>query len=198
MLGIGSQDYQYSFLERMGGMSEAQLRKTFDVFGASVEGLAFGNNNVENISKLSSNVTSLMQGLGIDADFEHETKIKMADLDKGIKTAIENIVSGKDINAAVAGTVLGNLVGGAGRGAALGGFGGPTGALVGSILGGILGLVRGISTAAKEAKNKKESNKRIELMIQQQYSKMLDQLTLYMQQRAQEAEQKFEKSIRRF
>ena len=30
-------------------------------------------------------------------------------------------------------------------------------------------------------------------MIQQQYSKMLDQLTLYMQQRAQEAEQKFEK-----
>ena len=56
-----------------------------------------------------------MQGLGIDADFERETGgIKMADLDKGIKTAIENIVSGKDINAAVAGTVLANLVGGAG------------------------------------------------------------------------------------
>lgn len=200
MLGIGTemQDYQYSFLERMGGMNEGQLRKTFDTFGASVENLAFGKDTVQNISKLSGNVTGLVQGLGIDADLERETGIKMADLDKGIKTAIDNIVSGKDINAAVAGTVLANLVGGVGRGAALGGFWGPTGALVGSILGGILGLVRGISTAAKDAKNKKESNKRIKLMIQQQYSKMIDELTSYVQERAQEAEDKFEKSIRRF
>ena len=200
MLGIGTemQDYQYSFLERMGGMSETQLRQTFDVFGASIENLAFGKDNVENISKLSGNVTGLMQGLGIDADFERETGINMTELDKGIKTAIENIVSGKDINASIAGTVLANLVGGMAGGAATGGFAGPTGAMVGTIVGGIFGLIKGISTASKDAKNKKDSNKRIKLMIQQQYSKMMNELTLYMQERAQEAEDKFEKSIRRF
>lgn len=200
MLGIGTemQDYQYSFLERMGGMSEGQLRQTFDVFGASIENLAFGKDTMQNISKLSGNVTGLMQGLGIDADFERETRIKMTELDKGIKTAIENIVSGKDINAAVAGTVLANLGGGMAGGAATGGFAGPTGALVGTIVGGIFGLIKGISTASKDAKNKKDSNKRIKLMIQRQYSKMMNELTLYMQERAQEAEDKFEKSIRRF
>ena len=197
MLGVGQKDYTYSFLERMGGMSEDQLKSTFDVFDTSLNAIAFNEDKTQAISDLSTNMTELMSGLGIDADFERETKIKMSELDKGIKTAIDNIVAGKDINAAFAGTVLSNIVGGAGLGTTIGGATG-VGALVGTVVGGLIGLVGGVVTAGKEMRNTKENNKRMQLMVQREYSKMMDQLSTYMQERTQAAEQKFEQNVRRF
>ena len=197
MLGVGQKDYTYSFLERMGGMSEDQLKSTFDVFDTSLNAIAFNEDKTQAISDLSTNMTELMSGLGIDADFERETGIKMSELDKGIKTAIDNIVAGKDMNAAFAGTVLSNIVGGAGLGTTIGGATG-VGALVGTVVGGLIGLVGGVVTAGKEMRNTKENNKRMQLMVQREYSKMMDQLSTYMQERTQAAEQKFEQNVRRF
>ena len=141
MLGIGVDDYTYSFLERFGGMNKQQLERTFDKFSSSVDKVVANAKSPESYVELSNSVVGLMRNLGIDKDFEVETGINATQLSKGINQMMQDIQDGNISGWDTTGKILANLGAGAAGGAAISGYFGPSAALVGTIVELIVALV---------------------------------------------------------
>lgn len=223
MTGRASDDYEYSFLERMGALSESQVDKLFAPITSAAEELKnidegdkeFGKKFEEKLDQSIDNLKDLSHQLGIEHAMDEE--LKKAGIDKGFDGLLDFMKEQRTYNisdeAGQAGIGAAMIAGGA----ALGGVGiaaasaaastpamisvaagssalGPVGLVVGGII--LLGVgIQSVVRAVQSGKEKKKQNKLFAEQMTEQYQSIVNNMVLFAKTKQQESNQNFVDSL---
>lgn len=179
MVGMASTDNMYSFAERYGGLSEAEINEMYEPFKQhleelnSINGAKNPDKVIEAISNINDDLWNMAEELGLDADMEElgitrqQTKQWLLDVRTGVK-------SKEEVAEEYALTVTQFTVGGAAAGAIGGSAFAGVGAGPGALLGAALGFIGG-NVAADQSKRKAQAhNRKIINQLKTDYMQMLN------------------------
>lgn len=179
MVGMASTDNMYSFAERYGGLSEAEINEMYEPFKQhleelnSIDGAKDPDKVIEGISNINNDLWNMAEELGLDGDMEElgitrqQTEQWLLDVRTGVKSRSEvaaeyAMIVSKDVAfGAAAGAIGGSAFAGVGAGP-------------GALLGGVLGLVGGHIEAEIYKKEVEAHNKEVTDQLKTEYMQMLN------------------------
>lgn len=179
MVGMASTDNMYSFAERYGGLSEAEINEMYEPFKQhleelnSINGAKNPDKVIEAISNINDDLWNMAEELGLDADMEElgitrqQTEQWLLDVRTGVKSKAE-------VAEEYALTVTQFTVGGAAVGAAGGSAFAGVGAGPGALLGAALGFIGGNIAADQSKREAQAHNKKITNQLKTEYMQMLN------------------------
>lgn len=179
MVGMASTDNMYSFAERYGGLSEAEINEMYEPFKQhleelnNIDGAKDPDKVIEGISNINNDLWTMAEELGLDGDMEElgitrqQTEQWLLDVRTGVKSRSEvaaeyAMIVSKDVAfGAAAGAIGGSAFAGVGAGP-------------GALLGGVLGLVGGHVEAEIYKKEVEAHNKEVTDQLKTEYMQMLN------------------------
>lgn len=179
MVGMASTDNMYSFAERYGGLSEAEINEMYEPFKQhleelnSINGAKNPDKVIEAISNINDDLWNMAEELGLDADMEElgitrqQTKQWLLDVRTGVK-------SKEEVAEEYALTVTQFTVGGAAAGAIGGSAFAGVGAGPGALLGAALGFIGGNIAADQSKREAQAHNRKIINQLKTDYMQMLN------------------------
>lgn len=205
MFGMMSTDYAYSFAERFGGLTSAQIDEMFSEFQTSYDEIiskAEGEKyTIGDMSDLASSIQSMADELGITSDLEKEMGMSFESLIEALQSYYDasstdgervlNVLARIGVGAAtgvVAGGVTGGVIG-AGVGSAVTG---TAGAVAGGVVGAVAGLISGIVSLFSSDK----TNKANLSSAQELFNQLLASMTSYSAYKQRQRQIDFNNSIR--
>lgn len=217
MTGRMSTDYLYSFAERFGGMSEKEINNLYSSFQESSQQLVDAINNddgydskdiVKSVNNMFGDLSKMAEDLGIDADFEAETSMSLAEFGDKLSNMLANAKSESDINWSTLGVLGNEIVMGAGTGALMGGTVGLAAAstgigavtapgvfAAGTIGGAVIGLFLGAIKAQEANENMVNYNKQIAKQSKEVFDNALQSMLQYSLRKKRQAEIDFNKTL---
>lgn len=201
-VGLTSDDYTYSFVERYGGWSEEKVQESFGKLKMSLDGINLQNSkDVRNVFNTAfDELESYAKQTGIDQYFTKDAmgftfeELKNELIEYGTRpggweqlgSALATSGSTAAAGALLGGLVFGSLGAGAGSVVPFAGTaaGGTVGAGAGAVIGGILGLVGGIVLAGIQMSDTRKSNKQAAKQLQSNFNNVIMSMTEFsLQQR---------------
>lgn len=179
MVGMASTDNMYSFAERYGGLSEAEINKMYEPFKQhleelnSIDGAKDPDKVIEGIQNINNDLWNMAEELGLDGDMEElgitrqQTEQWLLDVRTGVKSRAE---VAEEYAATVTLYTVGSAAVGAVGGSAFAGVGAGPGAL----FGGVLGLVGGHIVAEEQKKEAEAHNKEVTDQLKTEYVQILN------------------------
>lgn len=210
MTGRMSTDYLYSYAERFGGMSEGEIRNLYsqfeskakDIYKAMSKGDALDSkDNVKNLKALADEVATLVDDLGLSADFEAETGMTVDSYLNELTRNINSMMSEGEMNK----RILTEAADVAKTGLAVGGIAGviatfiaPGSGLAFMLAGGVLGGLLGAIDASLQNEKQEDINLKLQEQSKQVFDNMLSSLLQYSLSKRREAEIEFNRNSNLF
>ena len=210
MTGRMSTDYLYSYAERFGGMSEGEIQnlysqfesKTKDIYNAMSEGDALDSkDNTKNLKALADEVATLVDDLGLSADFEAETGMTVDSYLNELTRNINSMMSEGEMNKRVltgSGEGFKFAVGPSGMAALFANTLVPGSGLAVLLAGGVLGGLLGAIDASLQNKKQEDINLLLQEQSKQVFDDMLSGLLQYSLGKRREAEIEFNRNSNLF
>lgn len=201
-VGLTSDDYTYSFVERYGGWSEEKIQESFGKLKMSLDGVNLQNSkDVRNVFNTTfDELESYAKQTGIDQYFTKDAigftfeELKNELIEYGtipggwekLGSALATVGSTAVAGAGFGGLVFGSLGAAAGSVAPVAGTaaGGAVGSGAGIVIGSILGLMSGIVLAGIQMSETKKSNEQAAKQLQSDFNNVIMSMTEFsLQQR---------------
>lgn len=179
MVGMASTDNMYSFAERYGGLSEAEINEMYEPFKQhleelnNIDGAKDPDKVIEGISNINNDLWTMAEELGLDGDME-ELGITRQQTEQWLLDVRTGVKSGSEVAAEYAMIVSKDVAFGAAAGAIGGSAFAGVGAGPGALLGGVLGLVGGHIEAEIYKKEVEAHNKEVTDQLKTEYMQMLN------------------------
>lgn len=210
MTGRMSTDYLYSYAERFGGMSEGEIQNLYsqfeskakDIYNAMSQGDAFDSkDNTKNLKALADEVATLVDDLGLTADFEAETGMTVDSYLNELTRNINSMMSEGEMNKRVlTGAAEGFkfAAGPSGMAALFANTLVPGSGLAVLLAGGVLGGLLGAIDASLQNKKQEDINLLLQEQSKQTFDNMLSGLLQYSLSKRREAEIEFNRNSNLF
>lgn len=210
MTGRMSTDYLYSYAERFGGMSEGEIRNLYlqfeskakDIYKAMKDGDELdAKDNTKKLKALADEVATLVDELGLSADFEAETGMTVDSYLDELTRNINSMMSEGEMNK----SILTGAADFAMTGLAAGGVAGvvanfivPGSGLAVMLAGGVLGGLIGAIDASLQNEKQEDINLQLQEQSKQVFDNMLSSLLQYSLSKRREAEIEFNRNSNLF
>lgn len=205
MTGRVSTDFEYSFLERFGGLKSEQVDKLFQPFNDTIIKLESYSSEdkkndavdiIGNIRSSANQLDKLTQDLGINKEIDDA--LEAAGIKGGMKGLTDALLTANGLiegKADMAGQWIGQFVSttgiSAGAGAWLGSAIPGVSNIVGGVVGAIIGGISGIIMASINVDKQREQNKEMINQATTAYKAAVNNIVAYGHQKQQEAQTKF-------
>lgn len=185
MYGMLSDDYTYQYAERFGGITESQLKSTWNELRNAID---IDNLNVNtNFDDVNKAISDLIKDFGLTSELEAAGLT--TESIKQISDAILKEYDDDKYKEIATGTVLGITGGAAAAGALIGSMIVPgVGSLVGFLIGGVAGMGASISIAVDANEHEEEIRNKANKELQQAYNKFVIELTNYTANKRRQSE----------
>lgn len=163
---------------------------------------------VKSVNNMFGDLSKMAEDLGIDADFEAETGMSLAEFGDKLSNMLANAKSESDINWSTLGVLGNEIVTGAGTGALMGGTVGLAAAstgigavaapgvfAAGTIGGAVIGLFLGAIKAQEANENMVNYNKQIAKQSKEVFDNALQSMLQYSLRKKRQAEIDFNKTL---
>lgn len=185
MYGMLSDDYTYQYAERFGGITESQLKSTWNELRNAID---IDNLNIDtNFDDVNKAISDLIKDFGLTSELEAAGLT--TESIKQISDAILKEYDDDKYKEIAVGTALGTTGGAAAAGALAGSMIAPgIGTLIGTLIGSIAGIGVSISIAIDADEHEEEIRNKANKELQQAYNKFVTELTNYTASKRRQSE----------
>lgn len=185
MYGMLSDDYTYQYAERFGGITESQLKSTWNELRNAID---IDNLNIDtNFDDVNKAISDLIKDFGLTSELEAAGLT--TESIKQISDAILKEYDDDKYKEIATGTALGITGGAAAAGALAGSMIVPgIGSLVGFLIGSVAGIGVSVSIAADANEHEEEIRNKANKELQQAYNKFVTELTNYTASKRRQSE----------
>lgn len=199
MVGMASNDNQWSFAERYGGMSEEQLERLFTPLKDSLEQLnSFDSETeadkiVEGVKGVNDSLWDTAEALGLDGQIE-ELGISRQTTEQWLTDIRSGVMSYDEMKTKLAASVGAGAGIGAAAGFPIAVFAGPAAPVV-MLITGIIGLGVGGVKGTMDEQEYKEQNRKVTDQLKTEYADIINNVINSQLQARRDAELKFHNTM---
>lgn len=220
LVGLGSTDEQYSFIERFGGLGKTEIDGMFSKFTDKVSELEkkvsdstgrYGKATIKDYESLTNEIKHITDDLGITEDIENDMGMSFDGLAEYMSNLVSNSSSNADIwlESGLSALSLGLGTGGLAYQTAAAGTAGTTAAMLGEtaaasssagpagwIIAAVFAVAAATATGISTSESMKKQNKQNEIVAKNAYNDLVANLVAYSHSKRRQVQGDFYKHNR--